>query len=137
MKRWISAGILVLAYSASGQTQQVNKCVTKAGTEYRSGPCDDGVAAKTWSAQVAPRSPEVVANERRLDQIRQESAARSQRARPAPASRGAAIQFSQYEDPDRCAWAKAQRAAAFEAAGHRRTFALSRQMDDLVYESCK
>lgn len=137
MKSWIAATLLFLISISGAHSQQVNKCVTKAGTEYRSGPCEDGVAAKTWSAQVAPRSPEVVANERRLDQIRQESAARSQRARPAPASRGTAIQFSQYKDPDRCAWAKAQRAAAFEAAGHRRTFALSRQMDDLVYQSCK
>lgn len=135
MKKWISAGLLLFACSA--HAQQVNKCVTKTGAEYRSGPCDDGVATKTWSAEVAPRSPEVVANERRLDLIRQESAARTQRTRTAPASRGTAIQFSQYKNPDRCAWAKAQRAAAFEAAGHRRTFALSRQMDDLVYESCK
>lgn len=48
MKRWISAGILVLAYSASGQTQQVSKWVTKSGVEYRSGPAPTGAPHTRW-----------------------------------------------------------------------------------------
>lgn len=111
--------LLFIMSISVAHSQQVNKCATKTGTEYRSGPCNGGSATKTWSAQAAPRMPEVAANERRLDQIRLESAARARRARTAPASRGTAIQFSQHKAPDR-----------------RRTFALGRKMHDLVHESC-
>lgn len=41
------------------------------------------------------------------------------------------------KDADACRQAKAQRQAAYDAAGINRSFELSRQMDDMVYNACK
>ncbi|WP_282296528.1 hypothetical protein [Stenotrophomonas sp. PS02289] len=69
------------------------------------------------------------------DQLEARKRAQTERQPVARGGQGAAI--SLYRDPERCEAAKARRAAAFEAAGSRRTFELTRRMDDLVFDACK
>lgn len=136
--------MLLCAFAASAVGQQVYKCVTKAGTEYQSAPCASGEAAKVWAVDVSPRSPSVIENEQRLDNLRQQNAA-SITPRPRQAQRiysngggGARLHhISQYKNPDACEAAKAERARVYEAVGLRRTFELSRRMDDKVWSACK
>lgn len=140
----IAAGLLLCALAAPAVAQQIYKCVTKGGVEYQSMPCASGEAAKTWNVEVAPRSAESVANEQRLDMIRQQNAA-AIAPRPAPTrpvynngGGGARLHhISQYKNPDACEAAKAERARVYEAVGLRRTFELSRRMDDMVWSACK
>lgn len=140
----IAAGLLLCALAVPSVAQQVYKCVTKAGTEYQSEPCASGEAAKTWTVDVAPRSASVIANEQRLDSIRQQNAAaiapRPARANRAYRSSGGGARLhhiSQYKDPNACEAAKAERARVYEAVGMRRSFELSRRMDDRVWAACK
>ncbi|HDX0800497.1 DUF4124 domain-containing protein [Stenotrophomonas maltophilia] len=141
----IAAGLLLCALAVPSVAQQVYKCVTKAGTEYQSQPCASGEAAKTWTVDVAPRSASVIENEQRLDNIRQQNAAaiapRPVRANPAYRNNnggGARLHhISQYRDPNACEAAKAERARVYEAVGMRRSFELSRRMDDKVWAACK
>jgi len=142
----IAAGLLLSAVAGSvAAQQQIYKCVTKAGTEYQSMPCADGAPAKTWDVEVAPRSDAVTANEQRIDAMRQQNAAAIQFQPPQQVYRrnsrnngGAQLHhISQYRDPGACEVAKAERARAYEAAGMRRSFEISRRMDDKVWAACK
>ena len=133
----LAVALMAVISATQVQAQQVYKCVEGGRTEYRSMPCENGPPVRTWDVEVAPRSADIIANEQRIDAMRREVAARQ--AQPRQGSRPAAtmIHFSQHRGPERCARAKAQRDAAYRNAGHRRSFALSRQMDDLVYDACK
>lgn len=128
--------LLALCWACPAAAQQVYKCVDGGNTVYQSDPCATGQAVKRWDA--VPEAPNAH-GQARLDAIQRELDARRRseaRVRPPQgAVSGAAI--SQYRDPHACATAKAQRAAAFEAAGSRRTFELTRQMDDRVFDACK
>jgi hypothetical protein len=141
----IAAGLLLCALAVPSVAQQVYKCVTKAGTEYQSAPCSSGEAARTWAVDVAPRSATVIENEQRLDNLRQQNAAaiapRPARSNPTYRSNGGGggrlHHISQYKDPSACETAKAERARVYEAVGMRRSFELSRRMDDKVWSACK
>ncbi|EKT4090990.1 DUF4124 domain-containing protein [Stenotrophomonas maltophilia] len=139
----IGAGLLLCAIVTPAAAQQIYKCVTKGVTEYQSTPCANGEPAKTWAVEVAPRSEAVIENERRLEAIRQQNSA-SIAPRPVaqPVYRngggGARLHsISQYRDPNACDAAKAERARVYAAAGMRRSFELSRRMDDMVWAACK
>ena len=128
--------LVLLCGSGNAAAQKVHKCVEAKGTVYQSEPCTSGQAARTWDAK--PDVPDAQ-QKARLQAIQRELDARK---RPQAAARpvqrgvqGAAI--SMYRDPERCEAARAQRAAAFETAGSRRTFELTRRMDDLVFDACK
>lgn len=141
----IAAGLLLCALTVPSTAQQVYKCVTKAGAEYQSAPCASGEAAKTWAVDVAPRSASVIENEQHLDKLRQQNAAaiapRPTRSNPTYRSNGGSggriHHISQYKDPNACEAAKAERARVYEAVGMRRSFELSRRMDDQVWSACK
>ncbi|MEI2261856.1 hypothetical protein OHC51_12945 [Stenotrophomonas indicatrix] len=144
----IAAGLLLSAVVGSVAAQQqiyqqqIYKCVTKAGTEYQSMPCAGGAPSKTWNVEVAPRSDAVVANEQRIDAMRQQNAAALQPPPPQQVYRrnsggGQLHHISQYRDGQRCENAKAERDRVYRQVGLHRTFMLSRRMDDMVYEACK
>ncbi|NIK07717.1 hypothetical protein FHY11_001183 [Xanthomonas arboricola] len=126
--------LLALAIAAPSQAQQVFKCVAGKQVTYQSEPCLPGQAVKAWDAK-----PEQVdyANQARLDAIRRQLRA----ANSVPAyytqrqATGAAIGMSR--DQRRCENAKRERQRALDAVGHRRTFEMSRRLDDMVYDACK
>lgn len=128
--------LAALLCAGPASAQQVHKCVDAGKTVYQSAPCASGAPAKTWAATPDAPNPYRQARldqmQRELDRRRQVSAYVPQRTQGA---QGAAI--SKHRDPAQCESAKAQRAAAYAAAGHHRTFELSRRMDDLVYAACK
>lgn len=128
--------LVLLCCSGNAAAQKVHKCVEGRDTVYQSEPCASGQAARTWDAK--PDAPDAQQTAR-LQAIQRELEARKRpqsHVRPRrPVRQGAAI--SMYRNPERCEAARAQRAAAFEAAGSRRTFELTRRMDDLVYDACQ
>ncbi|WP_134729307.1 hypothetical protein [Stenotrophomonas maltophilia] len=88
----------------------------------------------------------MIENEQRLDNLRQQNAA-AIASRPSRPSRsnstyrsgggGRLHHISQYKDANACEAAKAERARVYEAVGMRRSFELSRRMDDKVWAACK
>lgn len=130
--------ILMAAAFVAGPAaaQQVHKCVEAGKTVYQSAPCSTGAPVKSWDA--TPDAPNPY-RQARLDALQRELDQRRQAASYAPSRRNGTngVSISKYRDPDRCESAKAQRAAAYEAAGLHRSFEMSRRMDDLVYDACK
>jgi hypothetical protein len=128
--------LLLAALVASPvSAQQVHKCVEGGKTSYQSAPCANGAPQKTWDA--TPQH-ETYENQLRLERIRQDMRQRQQssyRAASGGGANGAVV--SQYRERDRCQAAKDHRDAMYRAAGLKRSFELSRQMDDQVYEACK
>lgn len=129
--------ILLLGVMVVGpvSAQQVHKCVEGGKTSYQSAPCAKGAPQKTWDA--TPQH-ETYENQLRLERIRQDMRQRQQqsyRAASGGGARGAVV--SQHRERDRCQAAKDHRDAMYRAAGLKRSFELSRQMDDQVYEACK
>lgn len=129
--------ILLLAalVTSPAFAQQVHKCVEGGKTSYQSVPCANGAPQKTWDA--TPQH-ETYENQLRLERIRQDMRQRQQSSYRAAAGGGASgAVVSQYRERDRCQAAKDHRGAMYRAAGLKRSFELSRQMDDQVYEACK
>ncbi|HEL4218586.1 TPA: hypothetical protein UM510_001857 [Stenotrophomonas maltophilia] len=122
----------------------VYRCVNKAGTQYQSQPCAKGETDHIRLAEPPPSPQAAAANERYLESLRQQNAAsvarRPQPARQISSSSGGGARLhhiSQYKNPDACEAAKAERARVYEAVGMRRSFELSRRMDDKVWAACK
>ncbi len=132
--RWLA--LVGLWWTGTACAQQVHKCVDGDHTVYQSAPCASGEAARTWDAPPDVPNPR---RQARLDAIQDQLEARKRaQTRRQPVARGGqGAAISLYRDPERCEAAKARRAAAFEAAGSRRTFELTRRMDDLVFDACK
>lgn len=125
---------VLLAASASVSAQQVFKCVNGKQVSYQSDPCP-GAAVKAWDATPEFVDPNV---ELRLDAIRQHQAQRnaSQQQvyqRPSAPS-GHSIQLGR--SPGQCELAKAERKAAYDRVGVRRTFAMSSHWDGVVQKAC-
>ena len=116
--------------------QQVYKCVSGNQVSYQSAPCASGKAAKAWDA--APVAEPTNAELWRRYRIQQQLDRRYAADRAAAARRSYSSGVIQ-SDPQSlgCTAAKASRSAAYNAAGLKRTFALSRAMDDAVYDACK
>lgn len=124
-------GIGLLVFSGGLSAQQVFKCVSGKQVSYQSQPCP-GVAAKAWDAApvAEPSNAELwrlYRNRQQLD--RQYSADRAAGA----SSYSIPAQSSNYA----CESARRSRAAAYEAAGTRRNFALSSAHDNAVQQACK
>ena len=130
--------ILSLAAMVVGpvSAQQVHKCVEGGKTSYQSAPCANGSSQKTWDA--TPQH-ETYENQLRLERMRQDMRRRDQRQAHQASSSGGVrgVVVSQYKVPYRCQAAKDHRDAMYRAAGLKRSFELSRQLDDKVYAACK
>ena len=132
----------LLALSGSAGAQQVYKCVERGKPDsYQSHPCANGPAVKAWEAVPDQDNPYLRA---RLAQMEREVAARRAAQRPYVASvggggggraTGATIRTtgSSYA----CESAKRQRDVVYNAAGTRRSFALSSAYDNAVHNACK
>jgi hypothetical protein len=131
--------LLAVAGSVSAQ-QQVYKCVVPGKpVSYQSQPCP-GQAVRAWDAVPDADNPYLRARLADMDrEVRQRRAAQ----RPYTASTGggraigASIPSRTVSSSGACESARAQRDAVYRAAGHRRSFAVSRTMDDAVYNACK
>lgn len=137
---------LCFGVGAEEPVNLVYKCVNKAGTQYQSQPCAKGETVHIRLADPAPVSPEAAAaNQRYLDDLRQQNAASRAASRPAPAAPvyrngggGAQLHhISQYKDGNACEAARAERERVFRAYGSNRPFEIGRRMDDMVWRACK
>ncbi|WP_407469541.1 hypothetical protein ABFU38_10425 [Xanthomonas campestris pv. raphani] len=131
--RWCAVLFAAAVFSAQGQ--QVYKCVAGKQVTYQSEPCLPGQAVKAWEAK-----PEQIdySNQARLDAMSRQLRASNSAAPayyPQGEAMGAAIGMSR--DQRRCENAKRERQRRLDAVGHRRTFELSRRLDDMVYDACK
>lgn len=128
--------LILMAHQASAQ--HVYKCVDGKSVSYQSDPCTNGDAAKSWAAVPEAENPYLKA---RLDRMQREVDARraagSGSYNASPRSRDASGASITTSSNYACESAKRQRAAAYEAAGTKRTFELSRRMDNLVHDACK
>lgn len=139
MYRGLFSLLLVLVPGVCS-AQQVFKCVNGKQVSYQSDPCP-GQAVKAWEAVPDQDNPALRA---RLAQMEREVAARRAAQRPVMGTtgRGGGVgagvpSRTQQSSSYGCQAARSQRAAVYNAAGHRRSFALSRSMDDAVYNACK
>ncbi|MCC4603693.1 DUF4124 domain-containing protein [Xanthomonas campestris] len=124
--------VLALAIVVPAHAQQVHKCRERGQVVYQSAPCPSGVAQRVWQAQPDPVNP---ALERRLAATAAQL--RSRNARPVQSASGAYVHASSSKDRHACDVVKAQRHAAYEAAGVHRSFALSSYWDNAVQDACK
>ncbi len=126
--------LLALAIASPGQAQQVFKCVAGKQVTYQSEPCLPGQAVKAWDAK-----PEQVdyANEARLDAMRRQLRASNSPPAYYPQRQATGVSIGMSRDQRRCENAKRERQNTLDAFGHRRTFELSRRLDDMVYNACK
>ena len=134
------------------QVQQIHKCRVAGVATFQRHACADGQAEQAWEVDVVPAQRQHAA---RIEAIRRELEARRRalelQRRPlvdprprrgsAPprrrtrAPRDALIAL--HHQPRACAKAKRQREAAYRKAGMARSLALSRRMDDAVFDACR
>lgn len=131
--RWCVAAAMLASMPA--WSQQVYKCAQVAqgaGPVYQSEPCS-GKILRAWDATPDPVDPAVQQRLRQIDQqLWQRNRPSSQRqARSRVSTRKSASVVSP------CEREKLARTAAFEAAGMKRTFALTRRWDDRVAKACR
>ncbi|WP_422506895.1 hypothetical protein [Stenotrophomonas sp. GZD-301] len=145
MNRMIVA-VLVVVACAPAQGQAVYKCVSGGQVRYQSAACSDGRTEQSWSAvQRRPVRYYAAYVEALRRELKRDAAAggdpqegtspHQRRDKAPPAIRGHLI--SVHRDPQACAAARQRRDAAYRAVGLKRDFALSRRMDDQVFEACR
>lgn len=129
---WHSSFVLLSFTIADfASAQQVFKCVNGKEVSYQSAPCP-GVAAKSWDA--APVAEPSNAEQWRLYRLKQQLDRRYSADR---AARASSYSIPSGSSNYACESAKRSRAAAYEAAGTRRNFALSSAHDNAVQDACK
>jgi len=136
--------------------QQIHKCRVDGVATFQRHACAPGQAEQAWEVDVVPAERRHAA---RIEAIRRELQARkraldAQRAPllhhrhsrtrhldgTAPKRRGRAppgAVIPLHHRPQACATARRQRETAYTKAGINRSFALSRRMDDRVYDACR
>lgn len=134
------------------QVQQIHKCRVAGVATFQRHACADGQAEQAWEVDVVPAQRQHAA---RIEAIRRELEARKRALElqrrplvdPRPrrgsspprwrtrAPRDALIAL--HHQPRACAKAKRQREAAYRKAGMARSLALSRRMDDAVFDACR
>lgn len=130
----VRALLIILAVAAwPAHAQQVYKCVSGKSVSYQSSPCSSGAAAKAWDATPVPEPSN--AELWRRYRMQQELDRRYAAQHSGGGGYGANVSSSQ--SGDACESAKRQRAAVYEAAGLKRSFEVSSQMDNLVHNACK
>lgn len=156
---WLLALLPVVAMAAPApppppapQVQQIHKCRVDGVATFQRHPCTDGQAVQAWEVDVVPAQRQHAA---RIEAIRRELQARKRalelqrrpsvdprprRGSPSPRRRtrgspGAVIAL--HHQPRACAKAKRRREAAYQKAGMARSLALSRRMDDAVFDACR
>ncbi len=133
--RKVAVVLAFVACTASGQS--VYKCRDAKGTPvYQSEPCAN--AEKRWDTQPSATTWDDYykrqAAERKIAADRRHMRVRAQEIAAGASPVGAAVGP---QASSACQQAKSQRQAAYDAAGLNRSFELSRQMDDMVYNACK
>lgn len=125
----ISVGLIFVCLVVSAP---VYRCADGEQVSYQSLPCDEGRTAKLWDALALPTQPSQAAVKARQIQppSRPRHAAPLRRAGRTAKHAGAPLQSP-------CDQAKAQRAAAYEQAGLKRSFQLSSQWDNRVQRACR
>ncbi len=157
---WVSAvtpaGAATPAPTPTPEVQQIHKCRVDGVATFQRHACAAGQAEQAWEVDVVPAERRHAA---RIEAIRRELQARkraldAQRAPPhhhrhsrtrhrdgaAPKRRARAppgAVISRHHRPQACATARRQRETAYTRAGMKRSFALSRRMDDRVYRACR
>lgn len=123
--------LLALAIVVPAQAQQVHKCRERGQVVYQSAPCASGQAEKAWDATPVPEQ----SNAEKWRLYRIDRQLKSRNASSGGYAGGATVSDS--ANGSACQTAKASRAAAYEAAGVHRDFALSSYWDNVVHNACK
>ncbi|KFA34538.1 hypothetical protein KWI_0116460 [Xanthomonas vasicola pv. vasculorum NCPPB 206] len=123
--------VLALATAVPVQAQQVHKCRERGQVVYQSAPCTSGHSEKAWAATPVPEQSN--AEKWRLYRIDRQLKARNTSS--GGDAGGATVTDS--ANGSTCQSAKASRAAAYEAAGLHRDFALSSYWDNVVHNACR
>ena len=126
-------GVVLLVLAGSASAQQVYKCVNGKQVSYQSAPCP-GQAQKAWDATPETVDPYV---EARIEAMRQQQQARRAVSSSSSGGRSTMHSVSQTANRSRCEQARAGWARAYEAAGTRRSFAMSSRWDGIVQDACK
>jgi hypothetical protein len=130
--RWC---VLLALVAGPVPAQQVYKCVDGKKVSYQSDPCT-GKTEKAWDATPERFDPDKAAQvEAARRQIQARNTPRQNYGGNSSGPVGARVSIS--ADDAKCEAAKRRRDQALKAAGHRRTFELSRRLDDQVYSACK
>ena len=136
MKRIVGL-VLLVAIAAPAAAQSVFKCRdAKGNAVYQSEPCPN--AEKRWDTQPSATTWDDYYKRQAADrQIAADRRHMRARARDISSGSGPVGAAVGPQASSACQQAKAHRQAAYDAAGLHRTFELSRQMDDMVYNACK
>lgn len=134
--KWIF-GMLLAGLAVSSGAQSVYKCRDAKGAPvYQSEPCAN--AEKRWDAQPSTTTWDDYykrqAADRKIAADRRHMRARARELSAGEGPVGASVSTP---NADACQQAKERRQAAYDAAGLNRSFNLSRQMDEMVYNACK
>lgn len=128
--------ILGIALASPVAAQQVHKCIDGSEVSYQSAPCSSGTSAKTWEA--VPATEPSAAEAARLQRVRNELVASNSARTPSrPLRAGGEARASQVPARNQCDKVKAQRAAAYERVGMKRSFQFSSQWDGRVQQACR
>ncbi|MBB4133165.1 DUF4124 domain-containing protein [Xanthomonas sp. 3075] len=123
--------VLAMAIVMPAQAQQVHKCRERGQVVYQSAPCASGQAEKAWDATPVPEQ----SNAEKWRLYRIDRQLKSRNAGAGSYAGGATVSDS--ANGSACQSARASRAAAYEAAGVHRDFALSSYWDNVVQNACK
>ncbi|WAH62365.1 DUF4124 domain-containing protein [Xanthomonas hortorum] len=123
--------VLAFAIVMPAEAQQVHKCRERGQVVYQSAPCASGQPEKAWDATPVPEQ----SNAEKWRLYRIDRQLKSRNAASGSYAGGASLANS--ANGSACQSARASRAAAYEAAGVHRDFALSSYWDNVVQNACK
>lgn len=127
----------LLACSTPARAQYVYKCSIGSQVSYQSEPCS-GEPAKVWHAPAETVDPANTAHNARIA-AHMDARAQAQVQTPARprSSRAVGTAIGIARDQAVCDRARAERKAAYERLGTRRTFEQSRSWDSRVHAACR
>jgi hypothetical protein len=130
--RWILFGLMAIGQLANAQ--QIHKCVQGNSVTYQSAACP-GQAVRSWDASPQLEDPAITRHNQQVQQLVDARNATQQRG--AALTRPQSAQIASSKSDSTCEQSRAQRKAAYERAGLRRTFAMSRHWDGVVSRACR
>lgn len=131
--RMLAVALLFVTWAVPAQ--QVYKCIDGKDIAYQSAPCANGTAEKAWDARPVPEASP--AEQLRLHRIGQELAARNPRVSPRRQDAGTRTGVRDPSGSGSCASVKAQRDAAYQRVGLKRSFEFSSAWDSRVQQACR
>lgn len=127
--------VLLLFVAPVVHAQHVYKCTVGKSVSYQSEPCA-GAPDRVWHAPPEVIDP-AIQRQNQYTQQEMDRRAQAQRSGYRVPSRPTGASIGIARNQSACDRAKAERVAAYERLGTRRTFDQSRFWDNQVYDACK